>query len=47
MLHALQAPLCWAVLDHRAGNVVQAVCLTEALGLEPRLTPIRNRLPWL
>lgn len=49
MLQALEAPHCWAVTDDKAGNIIQALGLAEALGLEASLKRIHPRPPlsWL
>ncbi len=49
MLQAHKAPLCWAVTDRKAGNIIQALGLAEALGLEATLKRVRPLPPlsWL
>ncbi|MEO6689300.1 MAG: mitochondrial fission ELM1 family protein [Dokdonella sp.] len=37
---------CWAISDGAAGNERQAVALSRALGLAPRILRIRVREPW-
>ncbi len=49
MLQAHKAPSVWAVTDNKAGNIIQALGLAEALGLEATLKRIRTQPPvsWL
>ncbi len=49
MLQVHQPLLCWAVSDEKAGNIIQALGLAEALGLEAVLKRIRPNPPltWL
>ncbi len=49
MLQALEAPHCWAVTDNKAGNIIQALGLAEALGLDASLKRIHPQPPlsWL
>ncbi len=49
MLQLQQGPLCWAVSDDKAGNIIQAMGLAEALGLQPTLKRIKPNPPlsWL
>lgn len=49
MLQAHNLPQCWAVTDEKVGNIIQAMGLAEALGLEATLKRIHPQPPlsWL